>query len=888
MRKFNANLPLKNPKKFHSRVSENLKKNPKKSWLGLLPLPLIRFWAGDKFVIKRSKMDVVKKKPNTIQKRTFGRKSSQNFVRQIQGNENENPSFLEKLLNKNKGNSTNNPNSKNLRKTNFDFTNSNFSTSSLSKSKNLNNSSFRNSPSFNSNSNFSNSDSQNAESSNGFVGFLLNLGKGFFGILLTILIVIFKVLGGFFDLFDRFFGKFFDRFRITWFAFLAIFALITLHIANLQVASQDLFKPGESVKSVIIPSRRGQIFIQDMSKGSKIVPLTSTQISGNLFIDPTSLKKIVAKIPVSEIVTLISSSVNIPYNSVESKINEAVSMTENSNYLIIYKSLDKNQTTAVNSLIQNFNLKSSQGQLFAVGSWLGVEEIPKRFYPQNQTLASTVGYVSKHLISKGEIVKGGGSCAKVAVENEIRKTETANPAYAAGYYGLEQQYCYTLAGLNGRSVIGGNKNLPENQDLPVQNGKDLYLTIDHGLQQKTEEILARTIKSNTNPDGRGPRNGSIIVMNPQTGKILALANYPSFDPNKYWESDSKAWRNVGTSEDYEVGSSMKPLTVAAALNEYQTGNLSSKGERLGIGPTWARADRGLEGKIYQEMNEKGEMVDSNSIIRNSQKISYKEFGNLSLKVVIRDSINTLISDITDTMGNVKLREYFEEKFLFDKATSVAFAGGGTGETIDSSLKANIQCQFCYAQHGFGQGFKISPIQLMRAFTAIANDGKLVEPYLIDKIVDEDGKVDDGSSPNSLISRPKPYPILSSQSTRLISKYMEAVIDEGYLGQTPRSIPGYGIAAKTGTAQIITTIKSKDKDGKEISIPCNYDCSTNLGLFDHSLIGFGPTSNPQVMVMVKLSQPKPGNVTNFADSTSMPAFLETTKFALEYLGIPKDR
>lgn len=886
MKKFTANLPLKDPKKFHNKVRENLRENHYKSWLGLLPLPLIRFWAGDKFVIKRDKMDVIKKKDNPIQKKTFGRKTSQNFVRRIQENNlenNKNTTFLSKLLDKDTNRNNINSNKNSIKSDLFKIKQKNSSSNF-----NFANSIKNNLPNNYFSSKFQNSDTNlNNSNNNLFIVFLLGFGKSIFSFLLVILILIFRILENSFGFFDQTFGKFFDRGRIAWLSFLLCFAIITLHIANLQVASQEIFTNLETPKNIIISSRRGQIFIQNIGL-KKTIPLTNTQISGNLFIDPMSLKKISGKIPLNEIVNLISGSLNLSYNEIESKLGQAINSSDNSNYQIIHKSLDKNQTESVNSLIQNTGLKSSQNYLFSVSSWLGVEELPQRSYPQNQTLASTVGYVSRQPIAKSEIINGGGSCAKTAIENELRKTESKNPVYTVGYYGLEQKYCYLLGGLNGRNIIGGNKNNPENQDLPVQNGKDIYLTIDLGLQQKAEEILAKTIKTNTNPDGRGPRNGSIIVMNPQTGKILAMANYPSFDPNKYWESDSEKWRNIATSEDYEVGSSMKPLTVAAALNEYQTGNLSSKGERLGISPTWAKADRGLEGKIYQEMNGKGEMVDSDSVIRNSQKRSYKEFGNLPLKIVIRDSINTLISDITDSMGNVKLREYFEEKFLFDKPTSVAFAGGGSGETINSSLKANIQCQFCYAQHGFGQGFKIAPIQLMRAFTAIANEGKLVEPYLIDKIVDENGKIDDGSEPNSPINRPKPYPILSAQSTRLVTKYMEAVIDEGYLGQTPRSVPGYGIAAKTGTAQIITTIKTRDKSGKEITVPCNYQCSTERGLFDHSLIGFGPTSNPQVMVMVKLSEPRPGIETNFADSTSMPAFLEMTKFALEYLGVPKDR
>jgi cell division protein FtsI/penicillin-binding protein 2 len=239
----------------------------------------------------------------------------------------------------------------------------------------------------------------------------------------------------------------------------------------------------------------------------------------------------------------------------------------------------------------------------------------------------------------------------------------------------------------------------------------------------------------------------------------------------------------------------------------------------------------------------------------------------------------MISDITDTMGNVKLKEYFQNKLEFDQGTEATFAGGGSGNV--ASFEKNLDCQYCYAQHGFGQGFAISPLQLARAYTAIANKGELVEPVLIEKIIDANGVIDDGTKVDSIISRPLPKPVFSQASVKNVTEYMKAVVDEGYLGQAlgKNSIPGYSVAAKTGTAQI-----TRQYEGK----PCDYTCNTEKGLFDHTLVGFAPTNNPQILITLKISEPRRGQVTNFADTTLMPTFKEAMGYGLEYFKVPKDR
>ena len=651
-----------------------------------------------------------------------------------------------------------------------------------------------------------------------------------------------------------------------------LFIILICHLANLQIFMYNNVATGSrtfnmsNTRSSIIPSLRGQIYISDLARNQNKVPMTSTQLLANLSVDGFELKKVVAKANnLEQIAQALAGSLNISYPSLLQTLKTEVQKETPSHYVMIQTFISESERQTAQYLIN----RSDDANNYS--TWLRVEEVVKRAYPQGNLLASTIGYMAKYNISVEEALKT--ECRDAILANQSNQASPQD--YQVGYYGLEQKYCDVLMGQNGKNVFMGG-NLQNNLNLDVKNGSDIYLTIDETIQQKAEELLAKAIKDNTNDKG-SPRDGSVVVINPQTGKILAMASYPTFDPNDYSHvSEPRAYQNVGSSVDYEVGSSMKPLTVAAARNDWENGVTGSKGQRLGVPSNWKKADYGPEGKIYTDSN------GTKMSIRNSQNKSYSDRDN-DLKMTLRDSINTMISDITDSMGNTRIRDYLQNKFEFGEPTEAAFAGGGGGNL--AGLETNLQCQFCYAQHGFGQGFYVAPMQLIRAYTALANQGRMVEPYLIDKIVDGSGNVDDGTNSSSLIKRKDSVQIFRNNVAKEIATDMKSILDEGYLGSTPRPIEGYSVSGKTGTAQVSRPIVDKDT-GKETY--CDYNCNTSLGLYDHTMIGFGPTDNAKVMVLVKISQPKPGQVTNFADSSSMPTFREMMKFTLEYLQVPHDR
>lgn len=658
-----------------------------------------------------------------------------------------------------------------------------------------------------------------------------------------------------------------SRQRISMFFGVGIFLIVAFHLANLQIFGfQELRTKGgnktSSYQSTVL-AKRGQIFINDFSRNQKDIPLTSTQIVANLVIDPVEFNKVIStKRTVTDLSRVLSANLNVSFNSTQKILTSVIN--SGSRYVVLEKFINDSQQETAKLLIEKNPDKLNYY------AWLRVEEVIQRSYPLENFMGSTIGYVPVFRVTKEEALKT--DCRDLVQDNE--KNGAASPDYSIGYYGLEQKYCSALGGRNGRNIFNG-ASIQSKDSFPVKNGVDIGLTIDFTLQKKADELLTKAIIDNTNEKGK-PKDGALIVMEVKTGKILAMSSYPNFDPGNYSKYDGESYRNIASSLDYEVGSTMKPLTVAAALSEYEKGTVGKQNQKLGVPPGFFKRDYDTRGKLYPD----GVGGGSAPAIKNSQGLSYAgDPACCDLKRTIRDSLNTMISDIVDSMGTAKTEEYLKEKFLFNKTTQAAFAGGGSGNL--STLDTQRDCLFCFAQHGFGQGFYISPIQLMRAFTAIANDGFLVEPYLVESIKQVDGTIDDGTGKDSAINRPKPYPVLTQQASRLVTEYMKSVIDEGFLNQTGgrNKIDGYSISAKTGTAQVTRPFEGKN---------CDYNCNTEKGLFDHSIIGFGPSSNPEIMVMIKLSQPRPGLITNFADATSMPTFREMIKYSLEYKKIPRDR
>lgn len=662
--------------------------------------------------------------------------------------------------------------------------------------------------------------------------------------------------------------------------FTVLFVLSSFRLTQLQSNLAILGVNNNAIKNSsgeLIVARRGQILMRDISQNKDNLPLTNTEVETDIFIDAYNLRSMVSKgMNFTLAMTELASRINLPYDEINKKVFEEINKESPNKHFVLAKDISNDQRQNL-----EFIKTSDINREYNFQYWLGLTEKLKRSYTENKLLAATIGYSPSYFASPEDISNTLKDCQKMVVDNLARGTE--NLEYMIGVYGIEQKYCSELGGLNGKRYFGATNG---DQNTPVQNGADIYLTIDKNLQKKAEEVLEKAVAQTTNAKG-GPKDGTAIILDPKTGKILAMASYPSFDPNNYqkaWNDSPTAFRNVATSVDYEVGSVIKPLTVAASLNAYEA-NTQVNGDRKGVNADFKFKDY-TKGKVYQELNGK------TLTISNADGRVFG--GNLSLKEIIRDSINTGISDIVDKTGQTVIKDYFTQKYEFGQDTKVNLPGDENGNI--TRFEKDFNCDFCYATFGFGQGFFVSPLQLMRAYTVFANEGSLVEPYLVDSIRYKDGRIDDGTNISSSIYKEKSKKILTSGVTKNVLGYMRAVIEEGFLGlETPNAkVPGYDCAGKTGTAEIATSVPIFDSQNKPVLNDkgnqtyefCDYECNRKKGLYDNTFVGMCPSSNPQLMILVKLSQSNPGVVRNYAGSTVGKPFSELMSYSLGYLGIPK--
>lgn len=393
-----------------------------------------------------------------------------------------------------------------------------------------------------------------------------------------------------------------------------------------------------------------------------------------------------------------------------------------------------------------------------------------------------------------------------------------------GQYGVEGYYDDTLAGQNGflqnekntlGEIISGTKNLIQT----AKDGSDIVLTIDRLVQNKVETSLKSAVEK------FGAERGSIIIMDPQTGAIIAMADYPTFDPNNYSEVENvDIFTNSNIYELYEPGSVFKPLIVSMALDA----NL--------ISPDTKFKD---EGKLK---------IDEYTI----QNFDKKAYGNLTVTQILEKSNNIGMVQIAKTLGREKLYDYLVN-YGFDEYTGV---------DLDSEIRSMIRkpnewSEVDFATISFGQGIATTPLRLVNAMSAVANGGRLLKPYIVKKIISPDGSEE--------IIKPKAArQVISPDTAATLSAMMVSVMENGF-GQ-PARITGYKIAGKTGTAQV------PKEDGQGY-----YDESKKIASF----IGFGPIEYPRFVVLIKLNNPG-GDV--WGATTAGPVFKEIAQELLKYYQI----
>lgn len=394
------------------------------------------------------------------------------------------------------------------------------------------------------------------------------------------------------------------------------------------------------------------------------------------------------------------------------------------------------------------------------------------------------------------------------------------------FYGVESYYDRFLAEDTGVSFTNRPQarldDLPPTlrRYLPSVAGKDLVLTIDSTIQWIAEEELKRGVE-----EYKAVR-GTIIVQRPETGEILAIASYPTYDPNRYGNARYEQFLDPAISEQYEPGSVFKVITMGAGLD---TGVIT---------PTMI-------------FNDPGVISVGGRPIFNSQGIGY---GNVTVEDALALSLNVVTTQVALKVGTGPFYDYVG-RFGFGAATEIDLAG-----EVPGALKAPgnpLWSESDQATNSFGQGIAVTPLQMINAVSSIANGGKLMRPYVVsDRIVAGD------------VLHTEPTVIhqtLSPQAAQELTAMMVTTVEKG---NKFARVEGYQVAGKSGTAQIPTV------DGYLAD------------QVNSSFVGFAPADEPAVSIIVRLERPDQA-VTLWASENAAPIFSNVMRRTLQHLNIAPD-
>lgn len=395
-----------------------------------------------------------------------------------------------------------------------------------------------------------------------------------------------------------------------------------------------------------------------------------------------------------------------------------------------------------------------------------------------------------------------------------------------GTNGIESYYDDVLARAGGNAYVNFFAEIFANVKSTVfkntSSTGDIITTIEPNVQSQLESTIAR-IHSTWGSDLVGG-----IIMDPHTGSVIAMAGVPTFDLNAYGSvKDTSTYNNPFAQNRYEMGSIVKPLVMAGALNEGA------------VTPTTSYNDKGsvtIDGKTLNNFDKRG------------------RGNNVSMQQVLNESLNTGMIFVEQKMGKETFKDYIVNKYKLGEKTGIDIPGEVNGAV--GSLKDNNDIN--YAAASFGQGIATSPINIVRAFGALANGGTMVTPHVASTIIDASGSEND-------IQYKEGARVLKPETVSTITNMLVHVVDDGY----HKGLPHYSVAAKTGTAQIARP------DGT------GYYTDRNL----HSLIGYFPASNPRFVLYLFNVYPK-GAL--FAIQTLGDPFFDMVQFMNNYYEIAPDR
>lgn len=400
-----------------------------------------------------------------------------------------------------------------------------------------------------------------------------------------------------------------------------------------------------------------------------------------------------------------------------------------------------------------------------------------------------------------------------------------------GIEGLEKSFNIILRGADGFSiaeldargvVIPGTRK----DQVEPDNGKDIVLTIDTALQHSLESELAKSYRSFS------AVGASAVMMDPKTGEILALANMPTFDPNNPSKSKPRDKRNRAVADLYEPGSTLKSITASAAIESKAVG-LNDIFICTGSKKIGRRTIRcSLHGRQF----------------RNGH-------GSVNIAKMLKYSCNIAAVGMGFKLGKQRLHDYDAAFGLYEKPNS-----GMTGESGGYPDPFEKWADIHLANVAFGQGIAITPMQMARAYSVIANGGSLMKPIIVKEIRNAGGASVHKFEP-IIVRR-----VISTETAHRVAEMLGGVVDEG-TGKNA-GVEGYSVAGKTGSAQKASTTGRGYLEGRYIA----------------SFAGFLPIPDPRIVMLVVVDEPKGSH---FGATVAAPVFHVVAKKAMWHMRVPPD-
>ena len=495
-------------------------------------------------------------------------------------------------------------------------------------------------------------------------------------------------------------------------------------------------------------------------------PLAMSVVTKSLYADPKMIKQ-----SPNEIAELIA-----PYVTM-SKDDIVKSLQEDTAFVWIDRMMEPEKSKAVAQLIKDKNLEG-----------LNFVEESKRYYPNGNLAAQVLGFV-------GTDDKGLDGLEMV-LDDELKG-------------GIQKELVSTDR--KGNAIFGSvlSKYLPDK-------GKSVTLTIDASIQFIAERALDKAMEDT------GAKHASVIVMDPKTGEILAMANRPTYDPNHYNQGTEEDFKNIAVTNLYEPGSTFKPIIASAAL----------------AAGKW---------KLDTVYNDKGAFAANGHIIRNWDGEGY---GPVRLLDILKYSLNTGMAEIGTLTGADILSKYIRD-YGFGSETGIELPGEGAGILYNPEDMSKLDV----ATMSIGQGIAVTPLQMVRAFGALANGGAMMKPHIIKSYSNSQGDVT-STTETSVVGQPVP-----AETVKTIVDILEKEVSEG--GGTKAMVEGYHFAGKTGTAQKLDTKHGGYLDGQYIA----------------SFIGFGPVEDPKFVVLVVIDDPQKGSY--YGSQIVAPVFKDIVSQLVRY-------